>query len=636
MAIADVVGDQAYIMLLEPFRHERLFDRGEEFKKPTVFSLLGDEKASERADFYSVVYEFSAPYLTSPSQVVSNLLSADQILTNIKIHIDLLAQKKAQQIQGFIDMGIKMLPIVGTVDEFVKGNYMEGAISLVGDLTWVTGYGAALKARNCLVVGRKMLKFASATTLVLEGGVVATRLGQGFHALGGGRTADALGYFGDATLRLFGMAAQGVQFLRKPKCFVAGTPVHAEQGVQPIEQIAPGQRVWAFDRQQGDWRLCRVRQTFQRTSDVLTTVRFSDDEELTGTDGHPFWVIEGEELASRPAGDHGAGEPPSTTPGRWVNMASLRAGDEVLTRQGRVRRVISVATRAEAAPVYNFEVEGLHSYAVGAAGVLVHNTLNCGGAAQAKVASEFAEAAKKPAVQVDKTATPQKGTKPAVPKDTATVAEAPPAGKSKPVSEGADRSKKSRNRPRVTQMTHRMTIRRQAQESLTTADEAILNPLLKKHDDALNIGNHAATTAAGEELGKAGVQQYMKTRPQYSKAELVHTGRKGKDDLDFVFFDEAAKTFYVSEAKGLKGARRSRNLAPVGAAAEHAQQGSEKYLDGTLKVMRDSGDPVRRDIATKLIKAREGMDGFKVVYMEVATRKRAGGNLGFTISHFIE
>lgn len=67
----------------------------------------------------------------------------------------------------------------------------------------------------------------------------------------------------------------------------------------------------------------------------------------------------------------------------------------------------------------------------------------------------------------------------------------------------------------------------------------------------------------------------------------------------------------------------------------HAQQGSEEYLDGTLKVMLDSGDPVRSAIAMKLLDAKEGVNGFKLVYLEVATKRKAGG-LGFTVTHFIE
>jgi len=154
---------------------------------------------------------------------------------------------------------------------------------------------------------------------------------------------------------------------------VAGTPVHADGGLRPIEDVRPGDRVWAFDRQRQAWALCPVERAFERTSDRLATIRLAGGTELTGTDGHPVWVVEGEGLATRPHGDHGADEPAGPTPGRWVALAALRVGDVVLTRLGRVARVTGVEVRAEVVPVYNFEVGRLHSYAVGDAGVLVHN-----------------------------------------------------------------------------------------------------------------------------------------------------------------------------------------------------------------------------------------------------------------------
>ena len=90
----------------------------------------------------------------------------------------------------------------------------------------------------------------------------------------------------------------------------------------------------------------------------------------------------------------------------------------------------------------------------------------------------------------------------------------------------------------------------------------------------------------------------------------------------------------MTEAKGLGGRRRSTNLGTE-ANPRHAQQGTPEYLDGTLEAMRTSGDPVRSGIARKLQDARAGIGGFKVVYLEVATKQKAGG-LGFTVTYWIE
>jgi hypothetical protein len=189
-----------------------------------------------------------------------------------------------------------------------------------------------------------------------------------------GDKGKALGYFGDATLRLLGLTAQQVAWLKNKKtCFVAGTPVHTETGPKPIEQVRAGERVWAFDRRRHAWMLARVLRTVERYADRLVSVRLADGTEVTGTLQHPVWVIEGEDLSARPAGDHGHDEPAGPTPGRWVALGALRPGDAVLVWAGRVSRVAAVGVEDRLEAVYNFEVEGLHCYAVGASGLLVHN-----------------------------------------------------------------------------------------------------------------------------------------------------------------------------------------------------------------------------------------------------------------------
>jgi hypothetical protein len=52
----------------------------------------------------------------------------------------------------------------------------------------------------------------------------------------------------------------------------------------------------------------------------------------------------------------------------------LRAGDEVLLRQGEVMSLESVRVDEVVERVYNFHVAELQNYAVGECGVLVHNT----------------------------------------------------------------------------------------------------------------------------------------------------------------------------------------------------------------------------------------------------------------------
>ena len=89
---------------------------------------------------------------------------------------------------------------------------------------------------------------------------------------------------------------------------------------------------------------------------------------------HPYFVVSGESLAQRPRLEHLAQVPEgATTPGRWVDAVDLRAGDELLLRDGRIEPVVQLRVYAFFGLVYNFEVEDLHCYAVGHSSVLVHN-----------------------------------------------------------------------------------------------------------------------------------------------------------------------------------------------------------------------------------------------------------------------
>jgi hypothetical protein len=118
----------------------------------------------------------------------------------------------------------------------------------------------------------------------------------------------------------------------------------------------------------GQWRLCRVVQTYchQYAGDLVgVTV---GGETIESTRHHPWWVVRGEELAERPAD--------ATVPGRWVDAGDLRVGDLLLLRDGRQLPITALATRSTTEPVYNFCVENLHSYAVGSVQVLVHNNSN--------------------------------------------------------------------------------------------------------------------------------------------------------------------------------------------------------------------------------------------------------------------
>jgi hypothetical protein len=60
--------------------------------------------------------------------------------------------------------------------------------------------------------------------------------------------------------------------------------------------------------------------------------------------------------------------------GRWVDAKGLRIWDVFVHANGKSVTVTGLVIRRERLAVYNLHVAGLHSYAVGRAGVAVHNT----------------------------------------------------------------------------------------------------------------------------------------------------------------------------------------------------------------------------------------------------------------------
>jgi intein/homing endonuclease len=106
---------------------------------------------------------------------------------------------------------------------------------------------------------------------------------------------------------------------------------------------------------------------------MITIHAGGDSFQATGN--HPFYVLRGQDLDSRPVP---ADVPGSGTgayeQGRWVEARDLRAGDVLMVKGGAGLLVGRVASRRESdTDVYNLDVDGPHNYAVHAEGILVHN-----------------------------------------------------------------------------------------------------------------------------------------------------------------------------------------------------------------------------------------------------------------------
>jgi Pretoxin HINT domain len=132
---------------------------------------------------------------------------------------------------------------------------------------------------------------------------------------------------------------------------VAGTEVLTPDGVKSIEDIEVGDWVIADDPTTvGEIEAKRVLELFSHTDYQLLDL-VVDRETISVTPNHEFWVV-----------DRG-----------WVNAEDLGIGDRLWTDDGRSVDVDGVTRREGSFQVYNFEVDGFHSYFVSDWGVLVHN-----------------------------------------------------------------------------------------------------------------------------------------------------------------------------------------------------------------------------------------------------------------------
>jgi len=156
-------------------------------------------------------------------------------------------------------------------------------------------------------------------------------------------------------------------------CFLAGTQVLTPDGSRAIESVKAGDAVLSYDSRTQKWLTTSVKSPLRHafSGDVITLQAKGETIEATGN--HPFWVVAGEGLAARPrVEDLSERERLLTADGRWVEARALRSGDTLLTQSGEVK-IQAVNSRSETTPVYNLALPEPHTYAVSAAGIVVHN-----------------------------------------------------------------------------------------------------------------------------------------------------------------------------------------------------------------------------------------------------------------------
>jgi len=146
-------------------------------------------------------------------------------------------------------------------------------------------------------------------------------------------------------------------------CFVAGTLVLTPDGYRKIEELRAGDVVLSRDQSDPIGKVTphRITQTYIRQAESIFHIIYDNGLELETTWNHPFYI-------------QGKG---------WVHAKDLESGDLSLTeKDNETLQILRVTEerRGEETTVYNFEVEGDHTYFVagkepipGSPAVWVHN-----------------------------------------------------------------------------------------------------------------------------------------------------------------------------------------------------------------------------------------------------------------------
>jgi predicted chitinase len=157
------------------------------------------------------------------------------------------------------------------------------------------------------------------------------------------------------------MLASGVLAMLENACFVAGTQVQTVTGLKAIEDLKPGDWVYARAESGDDPTIHRrqILETYRFEDKATLTLAFataSGPYTVTTTGLHPFYV-------------EGQG---------WTAAHDLVEGDSIQLMDGGVSILQTIETETRLSTVFNFAVDVDHTYFIGDAGLWVHNTYRNG------------------------------------------------------------------------------------------------------------------------------------------------------------------------------------------------------------------------------------------------------------------
>ena len=192
---------------------------------------------------------------------------------------------------------------------------------------------------------------------------------------------------GSLSRRLDGSLSSGVCGIGH-NAFPAGTPIETDEGQQPIETITLGDPVLGQDPETGEQGLFAVAALTNHPTNELLRITLAvepgseptldttdytpdNDDQQSHTDPDPDDPADADPTVLETTPDH----PVYVEGAGWVWAENLALGDRLRLKDGGVARVLALERVELAAPVvvYNFTIEGPHTYFAGDAAVLVHN-----------------------------------------------------------------------------------------------------------------------------------------------------------------------------------------------------------------------------------------------------------------------
>ncbi|WP_413511566.1 polymorphic toxin-type HINT domain-containing protein [Myroides odoratus] len=137
----------------------------------------------------------------------------------------------------------------------------------------------------------------------------------------------------------------------KKPCFLAGTLVKTATGKVAIEDVVPGQQVYAYNFALDKLEVRSVTEIYRNRTEVYICIQTKNGK-IEATGKHLFW---------------------NPVEKKWTMANSLEVGMNLLDSKGQYIVIQSLEITECIVPTYDLEIEELHNYYVGEDEVLTHN-----------------------------------------------------------------------------------------------------------------------------------------------------------------------------------------------------------------------------------------------------------------------